>query len=127
MLFRSVVLMLMARGALFRREDLDIEGDLARRWPEIAAPLGDLARSMLFLRNLRDVYWVTVSATNAIDPDYLHRPAQILGLRGRDAAERARLLMDRFLQERERSSRACLPLPPWLESGVRGGPPAGAP
>jgi UTP:GlnB (protein PII) uridylyltransferase len=49
------------------------------RLPELHAEIDALDRSLYFLRTVRDLYRITVSAEDTVQPDYLWRVANILG------------------------------------------------
>ncbi len=108
-----ILLALLASGRLRKRISPDLPLELAGRWPEIGTPLRDLSESMLFFRQLRDLYWVTVAATHLLDPAYLSRPARFLGIRGGGTQAGGERLLEIYFKTQEKSARACTLLAEW--------------
>ncbi len=108
-----ILLALLAAGKLRKKITPALPAALAERWPEIERPLKDLSESMVFFRQLRDLYWVTVAATNLLDPAYLSRPSRFLGIRGGGTQEGGKRLLEIYTKTQEKSARACVFLAEW--------------
>jgi hypothetical protein len=78
---------------------------LKQQDPQLTGPMEELTEAFDFLRYLRNVYRIVVTAKNTLDPDYLERPAQIMGFTPKPGESAAVQLLNKYHQMCRQSNR----------------------
>lgn len=69
---------------------------LQANYPQLTPQMQKLTEAFDFLRYLRNVYRIVVTAKNTIAPDYLERPAQIMGIATKPGESAATQLLNKY-------------------------------
>ncbi len=99
-----VLLVWKARHGLREPINRKLIRSLCRLRPDLAADFEALSGAFDFLKNVRDVYRLTVSAEDTFRPEYLGRAARILGFEHRETAPPEERLLAAY---RERTAAAA--------------------
>lgn len=83
---------------------------LKDRESDLTGELDKFTEAFDFLRHLRNVYRVVVTAKNTLDPVFLERPAQIMGFTATPAASAADQLLEKYHQMCAQSNRVVMQL-----------------
>jgi hypothetical protein len=105
-----VLLLLKAKYAMREPISRRLLRSLREKYSELARPLEALEQGLDFLKNLRDLYRLTVAADDLIQIQYLQQAAEIMGFGEVDDPEAPKKLFDAYLFETKRVEKAVAEL-----------------